>query len=68
MNKLLATILMSIAGMSFVTASNAATSEQKASYDAATKKADADYKVASAKCDSMKDNAKDVCKKEAKAE
>ncbi|MEK7696468.1 MAG: hypothetical protein AAB419_13800 [Pseudomonadota bacterium] len=38
----------------------------KADHEAAIKQADADYKAASARCDGMKDNAKDVCKLEAK--
>jgi hypothetical protein len=65
MNKLLATLLISVFGISFSSASIAATSEQKAEYKAAVKKADADYKAAKKKCDSMSGNEKDVCKKEA---
>ncbi|WP_420993992.1 hypothetical protein ACKI2N_001340 [Cupriavidus sp. 30B13] len=38
----------------------------RADYDAAVKTANANYKSARAQCDSLKDNAKDVCVKEAK--
>ncbi len=36
-------------------------------HSAAKKQIEADYKAAKAQCDTLKDNAKDVCEKEAKA-
>jgi len=44
-------------------ASNAMTKDE---YKVAKEKIEADYKVDKAQCDTMKDNAKDVCMKEAK--
>lgn len=47
----------------FAAQANAMTKDE---YNVAKTKIEADYKVAEAKCDTMKDNAKDVCEKEAK--
>jgi hypothetical protein len=67
MNKLLATVLATAAGLSFATASIAASNEAKAAYNAAKDGASADYKLARAKCDAQAGNPKDVCVAEAKA-
>jgi hypothetical protein len=50
-----------------MTTTSFAKDEAKATYKAAKDHADAEYKTARAKCDSLKDNDKDVCVKEAKA-
>jgi len=47
-------------------AANAADGMTKDQYKVAKEKIEADYKVAKAQCDTMKDNAKDVCEKQAK--
>ena len=45
-----------------------ATSSERKARNAEEEKIEADYKAAKAKCDAMKDNEKDVCEKEAKAQ
>ena len=67
MNKLLASVLIGAATLSFAGAAAAMTTETRAHYNAAVDKASADYKTARAKCDSLSGNAKDVCVEEAKA-
>ena len=67
MKKALSMIVMTAASFGFISAAHAAPNEAKANYEVAKDRAKADYKVARAACDSMKDNAKDVCIKEAKA-
>ena len=67
MKKALSMIVLATASFGFVAVSHASPAELKATYDATKKKADADYKVAKEACSSHKDNAKDVCVKEAKA-
>ena len=57
---------MMFAGPAAFTLAHAAPAGSKADYDAAVKAASANYKAARAQCDSLKDNAKDVCVKEAK--
>ncbi|MGO4812047.1 hypothetical protein AB4156_21040 [Cupriavidus sp. 2MCAB6] len=57
---------MMFAGPAAFTLAHAAPAGSKADYDAAVKTANANYKAARAQCDSLKDNAKDVCVKEAK--
>ena len=57
---------MMFAGPAAFTLAHAAPAGSKADYDAAVKTASANYKAARAQCDSLKDNAKDVCVKEAK--
>lgn len=59
-NLLLAAMM---AGTFAVTGASAMTKDE---YNVAKEKISADYKVAKAKCDTLKDNAKDVCEKEAK--
>jgi hypothetical protein len=57
-------LVLAIASSCFSMASaNAMTKDE---YNVAKEKISADYKVAKAKCDTLKDNAKDVCEKEAK--
>jgi hypothetical protein len=60
-------LVLAIASSCFaMTAANAADAMTKDQYKVAKEKISADYKVAKAKCDTLKDNAKDVCEKEAK--
>lgn len=66
MKKVISMIVMTAASFGFMAASHAA-STAKTDYEASKDRAEADYKVASANCDGLKDNAKDVCKAEAKA-
>src|SRR6218665_1798917 len=55
---------VALAGSLFASAgANAMTKDE---YNVAKEKISADYKVAKAKCDTLKNNAKDVCEKEAK--
>jgi hypothetical protein len=60
-------LVLAIASTCFaMSAANAAEGMTKDQYNVAKEKIEADYKVAKAQCDTMKDNAKDVCEKEAK--
>ncbi|MFM9926304.1 hypothetical protein VLK31_25175 [Variovorax sp. H27-G14] len=60
-------LVLAIASSCFaMTAANAAGTMTKDQYNVAKEKISADYKVSKAKCDTLKDNAKDVCEKEAK--
>ena len=52
---------------SAVTPVGSVTATDKAHYNVRKAKADADYEVAKEKCDDLSGNAKDVCKKDAKA-
>ena len=57
-------LMLAIASSCFVgTYANALTKDE---YKVAKEKIEADYKVSKAQCDTMKDNAKDVCEKQAK--
>jgi hypothetical protein len=67
MKKTFATILISVATMGFASVSAAATVEAKTTYKAAQESAAADYKIDREKCDSLTDNPKNVCVKEAEA-
>jgi hypothetical protein len=67
MKKAFATILISVATMGFASVSTAATGEAKATYKAAEQSAAADYKAAREKCNSLSDNPKNVCVKEAQS-
>lgn len=67
MKRMLASVIIAIATIGFVSSSNAATKEEKATYKAATDQADAEYKMARDKCKELKGNEKDVCSAEAKA-
>jgi hypothetical protein len=66
MKKLLATILVTAAGMA-LTNGAAATGMAKAEYDATKEKASVDYKISSEKCATLTGNSKDVCAAEAVA-
>ena len=66
MKKALSMIVLASAGFGLISTAHAAPAEAKVSYDASMKKADVDYKMAKEACDSHKDNAKDICVKEAK--
>jgi hypothetical protein len=55
---------IALAGSLFATAGASAMTKDE--YNAAKDKISADYKAAKAQCDTLKDNAKDVCEKEAK--
>lgn len=65
-NKILAAMLIGVAGFSGTSLALAADSA-KASYKAAEDLADATYKSDKAKCDELSGNGKDVCLKQAKA-
>jgi hypothetical protein len=67
MKKSFAIILISTAAIGFATASIAATTEAKASYQMANESAAADYKIAREKCNSLTGNPKDICTTEAEA-
>lgn len=67
MKKLLATILVTAAGMALTNGACAATGMAKAEYNATTEKASADYKIAKEKCNVLTGNQKDVCAAEAVA-
>ena len=57
-------LMLALASTCFVaTQASAMTGDE---HKVAKEKIEADYKVAKAQCDTMKDNAKDVCQKEAK--
>ena len=57
-------LMMALAsGLLVATQANAMTREE---YKASEDRIEADYKAAKAQCDALKDNAKDVCEKEAK--
>ncbi len=57
-------LMLALASSCFVmTHASAMTKDE---YNVAKQKIESDYKVAKAQCDTMKDNAKDVCMKEAK--
>ncbi|MET3495942.1 hypothetical protein [Variovorax boronicumulans] len=57
-------LMLALASTCFVaTHASAMTGDE---HKVAKEKIEADYKVAKAQCDTMKDNAKDVCEKEAK--
>ena len=57
-------LMLALASTCFV--ATQASAMTKDEYKVAEEKIEADYKVAKAQCDTMKDNAKDVCQKEAK--
>lgn len=57
-------IMLAIASSCFVATHASAMTD--AEHKVAKEKVEADYKVGKAQCDAMKDNAKDVCEKEAK--
>jgi hypothetical protein len=57
-------LMLAIASSCLVATQAGAMSQDE--YKVAKEKIEADYKVDKAKCDPMKDNAKDVCEKEAK--
>ena len=57
-------IVLAIASTCFAMSSASAITKDE--YNAAKQKVEADYKADKAQCDTMKDNAKDVCMKEAK--
>ena len=57
-------LVMALASTCFM--ATQASAMTKDEYKVAKEKVEADYKVAKAQCDTMKDNAKDVCMKEAK--
>ncbi|HEV7856880.1 MAG TPA: hypothetical protein VGO72_07965, partial [Herminiimonas sp.] len=66
MKKTLSMIVIAASSFGFMASSHAATGS-KADYDAAKAHAKAEYKTAHDACNSLKDNAKDICQKEAKA-
>jgi len=57
-------VMLALASTFFVAGQAGAMTKDE--YKVAKEKVEADYKVAKAQCDTMKDNAKDVCQKEAK--
>ena len=57
--------LLALAIVSSFFVASGASALTKDEYNVAKEKIEADYKVAKAQCDTMKDNAKDVCSKEA---
>ena len=57
-------LMLAIASTCFVAGQASALTQDE--YKVAKEKIEADYKVAKAQCDTLKDNAKDVCEKEAK--
>lgn len=67
MKKLLATILVTAAGMALTNGACAATGMAKAEYNATKEKASADYKISREKCTALTGNSKDVCAAEAVA-
>ena len=58
--------LLALAIASWALALSSAQAMTRDEYNVAKEKISADYNVAKAKCDTLKDNAKDVCMKEAK--
>ena len=58
--------LLALAIVSSFFVASGAQALTKDEYNVAKEKIEADYKVAKAQCDTLKDNAKDVCEKEAK--
>jgi len=67
MKRLLATIIVTAAGMALTNGACAATSAAKAEYNASKEQASADYKIAREKCNALAGNGKDVCTAEAEA-
>jgi len=67
MKRLLATIIVTAAGMALTNGAYAATSAAKAAYNASKEQASADYKIAREKCNALAGNGKDVCTAEAEA-
>lgn len=63
MKKQLFTCVLATTFLTMTVAANALTKNE---YNVAKEKISADYKVSKAKCDTLKENAKDVCMKEAK--
>lgn len=57
-------LMLALASSCFVMAQASAMTKDE--YKVSKEKIEADYKVAKAQCDTLKDNAKDVCMKEAK--
>ncbi len=69
MNKLFTGLIISLAASAmYAPLSFAADKGDKAQYDVIVDRADAQYKTAKDNCKDLKDNAQDVCKKEAKLE
>lgn len=67
MKKILATILVTAAGMALTNGAFAATGMAKAEYNATKEKASADYKISREKCNALTGNSKEVCAAEAHA-